>query len=66
MNRRGGGVRRSDGRGGAQYPSKSVPSSEFTYSEVHMGDYSITFTVDENILVVAEIQLGHRRNVCEH
>lgn len=31
-----------------------------------MGDYSITFTVDENILVVAEIQLGHRRNVCEH
>lgn len=33
---------------------------------VHTGDYSIPCSVDENILVVAVIKLGHRSNVCEH
>ena len=30
---------------------------------VRIGDYRIAYTVDDDILVVAEITLGHRRNV---
>ncbi|MGO1735051.1 MAG: type II toxin-antitoxin system RelE family toxin [Leucobacter sp.] len=30
---------------------------------VRIGDYRISYTVDDNILVVVVIALGHRRNV---
>nr|WP_281070182.1 type II toxin-antitoxin system RelE/ParE family toxin [Paeniglutamicibacter psychrophenolicus] len=32
---------------------------------VRVGDYRIIYTVDDNILVVVVITLGHRRNVYE-
>ncbi|KAA0979788.1 type II toxin-antitoxin system RelE/ParE family toxin [Paeniglutamicibacter gangotriensis] len=32
---------------------------------VRIGDYRIIYTVEDNILVVAVITLGHRRNVYE-
>ncbi len=32
---------------------------------VHVGDYRIIYSVDDNILIVVVITLGHRRNVYE-
>ena len=32
---------------------------------VRIGEYRVVYTVDDNILVVAVITLGHRSNVCE-
>lgn len=33
---------------------------------VRVGDYRIIYTVDDDILVVAVIALGHRRDVYDH
>jgi len=32
---------------------------------VRIGNYRIIYTVDDDVLVVAVIALGHRRDVCE-
>ena len=43
--------------------AKALQGNEAGYLRIRVGDYRVVYTVDDNVLLVLVVRIGHRREV---